>query len=55
MCVGQVRVSDATNAYRWRLQAEHAMRASGRPAMTDEQVRASYRIVTLGFLCYLCF
>jgi D-glycerate 3-kinase len=34
-----VRVADAGCAQRWRLQAEHAMRASGRPAMSDEQVR----------------
>ena len=25
--------------YRWRLEAEHAMRASGRPGMTDKQAR----------------
>ncbi|KAL4425715.1 hypothetical protein ABPG75_009731 [Micractinium tetrahymenae] len=35
-----VRVAQPDYAYRWRLQAEQAMRASGRPAMTDEQVAA---------------
>ena len=33
-----VRVSDPQYAYKWRLQAERAMRAAGKPAMTDEQV-----------------
>ena len=28
--------------YRWRLEAEHAMRASGRPGMTDKQARPDY-------------
>ena len=35
-----VRVASPDYAYRWRLQAEQSMRASGRPAMTDEQVAA---------------
>lgn len=33
-----VRVKQPEYAYRWRLQAEQAMRAEGKPAMTDEQV-----------------
>ena len=32
--------------YRWRLEAEHAMRASGRPGMTDKQARP------VAALCY---
>ena len=34
-----VRVGSPDWVYRWRLQAEHAMLATGRPGMTDEQVR----------------
>ena len=33
-----VRVGSPDWVYRWRLQAEHAMLATGRPGMTDEQV-----------------
>ncbi|PSC67851.1 hypothetical protein C2E20_8522 [Micractinium conductrix] len=33
-----VSVAQPDYSYRWRLQAEQAMRASGKPAMTDEQV-----------------
>ena len=33
-----VRVEDPQYAYKWRLQAEHGMRDSGKPAMTDAQV-----------------
>lgn len=36
-----VRVAQPDYAYRWRLQAEQAMRASGKSAMTDEQVRGA--------------
>ena len=33
-----VQVEDPTYVFKWRLQAEHAMRASGKSGMTDEQV-----------------
>ena len=32
------QVEDTSVVYEWRLQAERAMAASGRPGMTDEQV-----------------
>ena len=32
-----VRVGSPEWVHRWRLQAEHAMRDSGRPGMSDEQ------------------
>ena len=35
-----VKVGDPEYAYKWRLQAERAMRNKGKPAMTDEQVVA---------------
>lgn len=38
-----VRAKDPEYAFNWRLQAEQAMRAQGKPAMTDEQVGASAR------------
>jgi D-glycerate 3-kinase len=34
-----VKVSSPEFAFRWRLQAEQAQRAAGKPAMTDEQVK----------------
>jgi D-glycerate 3-kinase len=34
-----VKVADPVYVYKWRLQAEHAMLATGKPGMTDEQVR----------------
>ena len=34
-----VRVGSPDWVYAWRLQAEHAMLATGRPGMTDEQAR----------------
>jgi D-glycerate 3-kinase len=33
-----VKVGSPDWVYSWRLQAEHAMRASGRPGMSDDQV-----------------
>lgn len=33
-----VKVGSPEWVYRWRLQAEHAMHASGKPGMSDEQV-----------------
>eukprot|EP00884_Botryococcus_braunii_P002974 jgi/Botrbrau1/12678/Bobra.67_1s0042.1 len=33
-----VKVADPKYVYNWRLQAEHAMRAKGKPGMTDEEV-----------------
>ena len=33
-----VKVGTPEWVHRWRLQAEHAMRDSGKPGMTDEQV-----------------
>ncbi len=33
-----VKVGSPEWVYSWRLQAEHAMVASGRPGMTDDQV-----------------
>ena len=33
-----VRVGSPEWVHQWRLQAEHAMRDSGRPGMSDEQV-----------------
>ena len=48
-----VRVSDPQFAYRWRLQAERAMRASGRPAMTDAQVAAFVDRFMPAYKCYL--
>lgn len=34
-----VRIEDAGCVFNWRLQAEHAMRAAGKPGMSDEAVR----------------
>lgn len=48
-----VKVSDPVFAHRWRLQAERAMRASGRPAMTDEQVEAFVDRFMPSYRCYL--
>ncbi len=44
-----VRVKDPEYAYKWRLQAEHAMRDSGKPAMTDEQVTGAVEEGCTGF------
>ena len=33
-----VKVSNPQWVYAWRLQAEHAMLATGKPGMTDDQV-----------------
>ena len=35
-----VAVDDHEYVFEWRLQAERAMAAQGRPGMSDEQVRA---------------
>jgi D-glycerate 3-kinase len=48
-----VRVSDPQFAYRWRLQAEHAMRAAGRDAMTDDEVAAFVDRFMPAYRCYL--
>ncbi|KAI3438644.1 hypothetical protein D9Q98_001066 [Chlorella vulgaris] len=48
-----VRVAQPDYAYRWRLQAEQAMRASGRPAMSDEQVAAFVDRFMPAYRCYL--
>ncbi|EFN57470.1 hypothetical protein CHLNCDRAFT_30404 [Chlorella variabilis] len=55
-----VRVAQPDYAYRWRLQArrccraaEQAMRASGKPAMTDEQVAAFVDRFMPAYRCYL--
>jgi len=32
-------LSDKTNVFKWRLEAEHKMKAGGRPGMSDDQVR----------------
>lgn len=34
-----VSIDDYNHVYRWRLEAEHAMAAKGKPGMTDEQLR----------------
>lgn len=43
-----VKVGSPDWVYSWRLQAEVAMRASGRPGMTDEQVM---RLLMYGSRC----
>lgn len=48
-----VRVADPQFAYKWRLQAERAMRAAGRPAMTDEQVGQFVDRFMPAYKCYL--
>ncbi|GAB4816968.1 hypothetical protein N2152v2_004014 [Parachlorella kessleri] len=48
-----VRVEDPQYAYKWRLQAEHAMRASGKPAMTDAQVQRFVDRFMPAYRCYL--
>lgn len=48
-----VKVAQPDYAYRWRLQAEQAMRASGKPAMTDEQVAAFVDRFMPAYRCYL--
>ena len=48
-----VRVSDPQYAYQWRLQAERAMRAAGKPAMTDEQVAQFVDRFMPAYRCYL--
>ena len=48
-----VRVSDPQFAYNWRLQAERAMRAAGKPAMTDEQVGQFVDRFMPAYKCYL--
>ncbi len=35
-----VKVGEPEWVYKWRLQAEHAMRAAGKPGMSDAQVKA---------------
>lgn len=39
-----VKVGAPDWVYKWRLQAEHAMLAAGKPGMSDEQVRSSHCI-----------
>ena len=48
-----VKVKDPEYAYKWRLQAERAMRAEGRPAMTDEQVAQFVDRFMPAYKCYL--
>lgn len=48
-----IKVKDPQFAYRWRLQAEQKMRASGKPAMTDEQVAAFVDRFMPAYRCYL--
>ena len=48
-----VRVADPQFAYKWRLQAERAMRAAGKPAMTDEQVAEFVDRFMSAYRCYL--
>ncbi|PRW59300.1 D-glycerate 3- chloroplastic [Chlorella sorokiniana] len=48
-----VKVAQPDYAYRWRLQAEQAMRATGKPAMTDEQVAAFVDRFMPAYRCYL--
>ena len=36
-----IKVADPAYVFRWRQQAEHAMKAAGKGGMTDEQVRPS--------------
>ena len=33
-----IRIGDPQWVFRWRLQAEEAMRATGKPGMTDDQL-----------------
>ena len=42
--------------YRWRLEAEHAMRASGRPGMTDKQARPVTALCSgvFGYMWHAC-
>ncbi len=39
-----VKVGAPDWVYKWRLQAEHAMLAAGKPGMSDEQVQSSHCI-----------
>lgn len=48
-----VRVDDPSYAHRWRLQAEQAQRAAGRPAMTDEEVKGFVDRFMPGYRAYL--
>ena len=48
-----VRVADPSFAHKWRLQAEHAMRAAGQDAMTDEEVAAFVDRFMPAYKCYL--
>jgi D-glycerate 3-kinase len=48
-----VKVKDPEYAYKWRLQAERAMRAAGKPAMTDEQVAQFVDRFMPAYKCYL--
>jgi D-glycerate 3-kinase len=48
-----VRVGDPGWAQAWRLQAERAQRASGRPAMSDAQVAAFVDRFMPAYRCYL--
>lgn len=48
-----VKVADPSYAFKWRLQAEQAMRAKGKPAMTDEQVSQFVSRYMPAYKCYL--
>lgn len=48
-----VKVNDPQYAYKWRLQAERAMRAAGKPAMSDEQVAQFVDRFMPAYKCYL--
>ena len=48
-----VRVADPSFAHKWRLQAEHAMKAAGKDAMTDEEVARFVDRFMPAYRCYL--
>ena len=49
-----VEVESPRSVYTWREQAEAAMRASGKPAMTKAQANFSYYLFTVLTCCSFC-
>lgn len=48
-----IKVGDPQFSFTWRLQAEQRMRASGKPAMTDEEVATFVDRFMPAYRCYL--
>lgn len=48
-----IKVADPQFSFNWRLQAEKRMRASGKPAMTDEEVATFVDRFMPAYKCYL--